>query len=133
MNFAQILTEIEISAVRSRGPGGQNVNKVSSAAQLYWHVQSSLGVNADEKYRIAHALKTKLNREGQIYLRSDESRDFERNRDRVIEKLHDYLRGALHRPKARKATKPTRASKERKLDSKSRRGQIKKGRQKVDW
>jgi ribosome-associated protein len=133
MEFARIKTEIQIVAVRSRGPGGQNVNKVSSAAQLFWNYETSAGLSFYEKQLVAEKLANLINSEQQVYLRADEYRDLERNKARVIEKLEMFLLKALHRPKTRRPTKPTRASKVRKLEKKSRRGEVKKGRQKVNW
>jgi ribosome-associated protein len=133
MDFARVRSEVQIVAVRSRGPGGQNVNKVSSAAQLFWNFAESLALSNYEKTVIADKLRNLINSEQQIYLRADEFRDLERNKARAIEKLEMFLLKALHRPKPRRATKPTRASKTRKLESKSRRGEIKQGRRKVDW
>lgn len=133
MDFSRIAQEVQIVAVRSRGPGGQNVNKVSSAAQLFWNYALSRGLNAWEKMQVSMKLGNLINSEQQIYLRADEYRDLERNKSRVLEKLEMFLLKAVHKPKPRKATKPTRASKARKLEKKSRRGEIKKGRRKVDW
>lgn len=133
MDFARIIEEVVIVAVRSRGPGGQNVNKVSSAAQLFWNYALSSGLTEYEKFLVGSKLSNLINNEQQVYLRADEYRDLERNKSRALEKLEMFLLKALHRPKARRATKPTRASKVRKLESKSRRGDIKKGRRRVDW
>ncbi len=133
MNFAGILNEIHIVAVRSRGPGGQNVNKVSSAAQLFWNYRDSAGLNDFEKSLVAAKLANMINSENQVYLRADEFRDLERNKSRVIDKLEAFLLQALHRPKPRRATKPTRSSKEKKLKGKAHRGEIKRGRGKVSW
>lgn len=133
MDFSRIAQEVQIVAVRSRGPGGQNVNKVSSAAQLFWNYALSQGLNANEKMQVSIKLRNLINSEQQIYLRADEYRDLERNKSRALEKLELFLIKALHKPKPRKATRPTRASKVRKLEKKSRRGEVKKGRRKVDW
>jgi ribosome-associated protein len=133
MNFAVISQEVVLVAVRSRGPGGQNVNKVSSAAQLFWYYLESAGLSADEKHRVGLKLTNLINKEGQIYLRADEFRDLERNRSRALEKLEAHLREALHRPKARRATKPTRGSIERRHKGKSTRGDLKQKRRRVDW
>ena len=133
MNFQAILNEIKIVAIRSRGPGGQNVNKVSSAAQLFWNFRDSIGLNDSEKWLVQQKLYNCINNEDQVYLRADEYRDLERNKARAVDKLEAMLTQALHKPKPRKATRPTRASKERKLEGKSRRGDIKKGRKKVSW
>ncbi|MGE0762330.1 MAG: alternative ribosome rescue aminoacyl-tRNA hydrolase ArfB [Bdellovibrionales bacterium] len=131
LNFQTIRHEIWFLAVRSRGPGGQNVNKTSSAAQLFWPYQWSAGLSPDEKARIAVKLKNMINKEGEVYLRSDESRDLERNKQLCFEKLEQLLKAALFKPKARRATKPTRSSKLKRLDSKTRHGELKKSRQKI--
>ena len=131
MNFAHIENEVQIVAVRSRGPGGQNVNKVSSAAQLFWYYADSQGLSPSEKILIATRMRNMINSEGQVYLRADEFRDLERNKARVLDKLHALLVQALHQPKPRKATRPTKASRVRKLEGKTHRGQVKKSRQKV--
>lgn len=131
MDFVQIENELNFTAVRSRGPGGQNVNKVSSAAFLTWDYQNSLGLNDEEKYLIKIKLQNHLNKEGELYLRSDEFRDLAMNKSRGVEKLLLLLTQAFHKPKKRKPTRPTRASKAKKRDSKTRRSELKKGRQKV--
>lgn len=123
--------EVVFKAVRSRGPGGQNVNKVSSAAQLSWEFEHSLLINADQKARIRAKLANMINGEGTLMLRSDEYRDLERNKVRCLEKLAAHVEGALHIPKKRRATKPTRSSQTRRKDEKSRRGEVKKLRGKV--
>lgn len=133
MNFARVVFEVKIVAVRSRGPGGQNVNKVSSAAQLFWNFHDSEALTLSEKALVRNRLRNMINSENQVYLRADEFRDLERNKARVLEKLEAFLLSALHKPKPRRATKPTRASKVRKLDGKTHRGVLKKGRQKVNW
>ena len=133
MNFKVIESEVMIVAVRSRGPGGQNVNKVSSAAQLFWKFRDSAGLSLNEKNLVAGKMANLINNEEEVYLRADEFRDLERNKSRALEKLEAFLNRAIHRPKPRRVTKPTRASKVRKLDGKSRRGEVKRGRQKVSW
>ncbi|MGE4132166.1 MAG: alternative ribosome rescue aminoacyl-tRNA hydrolase ArfB [Bdellovibrionales bacterium] len=133
MDWHWIQKEVSFTAVRSRGPGGQNVNKVSSAALLLWPLWDSVGLNDDEKLILVDKLADRVNREGVFYLRSDEFRDLERNKARCLEKLHDILVRALHRPKKRKPTRPTKASRERRRQYKSHRGDIKKNRRKVDY
>lgn len=130
MRFDIIETEPRFEAIRSRGPGGQNVNKVSSAAMLIWPFFESRGLTAEEKEVINSKLCNIINSENEIILRSDEYRDQIRNKERCLEKLRVILEAALFRPKPRKPTKPTRASKERKLKQKSHRGDVKKLRRK---
>jgi ribosome-associated protein len=117
--------EVSMVAVRSRGPGGQNVNKVSSACQLYWDIQSSTALNEAQKDAVRDKLDSFINKTGQLYLRSDEFRDLEQNRRRCLEKLEALLRRALFKPKPRKKTKPTRAAKERRHQQKARRSETK--------
>jgi ribosome-associated protein len=130
MNFAQVESEVTFEAVRSRGPGGQNVNKVSSAALLFWRFDLSSGLNEDERETVKRKLTNIINKENEVFIRSDEYRDLERNKARCIEKLQMYLRSALHKDKPRKKTRPTRASKIRKLETKKHRGDLKRNRQK---
>lgn len=133
MNFSGITTEVEFVAVRSRGPGGQNVNKVSSAAQLHWDFTSSPFVSHIEKGLIYQKLYNHINSENQIYIRSDEYRDLERNKERCLEKLKDYLVKAFFKPKPRKATKPTRSSRLKRKETKKKHSETKKMRQKVRY
>lgn len=123
--------EVWFKAVRSRGPGGQNVNRVSSAAILYWGFEDSPLFNADQKQRLRKHLTSIINSENQIYLRSDEFRDLERNKSRCLEKLVDLVNAALHVPKKRKPTRPTYSSKLKRRESKERRSQTKRLRSKV--
>lgn len=127
----ELKREVYFVAVRSRGPGGQNVNKVSSAAVLYWNFAWSSLITDQQKELIRQKCSSAINKEGQIYTRSDEFRDLERNKARCLEKLEGLLAHAFHKPKKRTATKPTRSSKLRKRESKNRRSETKKMRQKV--
>src|SRR4051812_24452166 len=133
MDWPRIELEVEWSAVRSRGPGGQNVNKVSSAAQLNWRYRESQALNEDEKRMVGERLHLRINQDDVVFLRSDEFRDFPRNKDRCLEKLHDLLRLAFHKPKPRKATKPTRSSQRKRQESKRRRGETKRSRGKIEY
>ena len=133
MDLSRIYAEVNFTAVRSRGPGGQNVNKVSSAAVLFWNFENSVSVTSEQKALIRLKLSSHINKEGEFYIRSDEYRDLERNKFRCLEKLEGLLTQAFHRPKPRRATKPTRASKQRRLESKRRRGDTKRQRGSKDW
>jgi ribosome-associated protein len=133
LDWQQIEREIVWTAVRSRGPGGQNVNKVSSAAQLNWDFQASQALTVEQKSLLHRKLVNRINQDGQVYLRSDEYRDLPRNQDRCLAKLKEMVAQAFHKPKPRRATKPTRASKIRKRESKTKRGETKKWRQKVKY
>lgn len=123
--------EVEFYATRSRGPGGQNVNKVSSAALLVWNFYGSAFLTEEQRFLIRTKLSAYINKEGQLFLRSDEFRDLPRNKARCLEKLLQLLERAFSKPKERKATRPTRSSKERRLQSKGKHSDIKKSRQKI--
>lgn len=129
----QLEKEVFFKAVRSRGPGGQNVNKVSSAAILAWPYLHSSLLSAEQKNLIQNKLYNNINSNNELYLRSDEFRDLEKNKSRCIDKLIIMLVAAFHKDKPRKSTKPTYSSKVKKLESKARRGNIKQNRKKVDW
>jgi ribosome-associated protein len=123
--------EVELEYTRSRGPGGQHVNKTNSACLLRWNVLGSVCFSDEDK----HVLLTKLRltTDGDLILRSDEFRDQEMNRKKVLEKLETALERAFFVPKPRKATKPTRSSQRKRQDEKRNRGEIKAGRGKVSW
>lgn len=127
----QILREIDFEAVRSRGPGGQNVNKVSSAAVLYWCPLTSGGLLEDQRSRLLNRLGGSINKSDHLVIRSDEYRDLPMNKSRCVEKLFTLIDQALHVPKKRKATKPTYSSKKKLREAKSRRSDVKKMRGKV--
>ena len=128
VNEDTLRREVIFKAVRSRGPGGQNVNRVSSAAQAQWFFEFSPLLSAEQKARVRAKLANWINAEGAVILRADEFRDLERNKSRCLEKLAAAVKQALHVPKKRKATRPTYSSKLKRREEKSRRSEIKKGR-----
>lgn len=117
--------EIVWSFSRASGPGGQNVNKVSTAAELRFDVSRAF-LPDDLKSRLPAFAGRQLTQDGILVITSQETRSQERNREIALQKLVDILRKAAHRPKRRIATKPTRASKTRRLESKSKRSHTKK-------
>jgi ribosome-associated protein len=117
--------ELEESFVRASGPGGQNVNKVSSAVQLRFDMAASPNLPDGVKERLARIAGSKLTKDGVIVLTAERFRDQARNREDARERLVAMIQEATHVPKPRRATKPTRASKEKRLDSKSKRGAVK--------
>jgi ribosome-associated protein len=127
----RFLFEIELEYARSRGPGGQHVNKTNSACLLRWNVPGSVGFSDEDKMILLSKLR--LTADGDVILRSDEFRDQESNRKRVLEKLDQMIERAFFQPKQRKATKPTRSSQRKRRDEKRNRGEIKAGRGKVHW
>ncbi len=120
--------ELEISFIRASGPGGQNVNKVSSAVQLRFDARRSRSLPNDVSIRLQALAGSRLTLEGVIVITADRHRTQERNRADAIERLVDLIAKAAYRPPVRRATKPTKASKVRRLDSKAKRGDIKSNR-----
>jgi ribosome-associated protein len=116
--------EFTEKAVRASGPGGQHVNKTSSAIELRFDVRAS-SLPDDVKHRLERLAGSRLTLDGVIVLFAQGTRSQEMNRQEVRERLAELVRRALERPKPRKRTKPTHASKLRRLEGKSRRGSIK--------
>ncbi len=123
--------ELRFEFTRSGGPGGQHVNKTNTAAILRWHLDSTLGFSETQKLRLQEKLNT--TQEGDIIIRSEEFRDQEKNKKRCLEKLNELIDRTLFVPKKRKATKPTKAQKEKRLKGKRIRSEVKKFRAKKDW
>lgn len=117
--------EIRYQAVRSSGPGGQHVNTSSTKIELRWNVRSSQALSDAQRERLLDKLASRLDGEGDLRLTCDESRSQLRNREIVRERLQRIVDEALHVPKKRKKTKATRASKQRRLQGKRERGDIK--------
>ena len=118
------LDEIEFSAVRSQGAGGQNVNKTSTAAHLRFDVHAS-SLPDDCKARLLAQRDQRISNDGIIVIKAQASRSLEQNRNDALERLRDLIARAVVVPRKRKATKPTRASKLRRLDGKTKRGALK--------
>jgi ribosome-associated protein len=125
-------SEIEESFVRSSGPGGQNVNKVSSAVQLRFDVRRSPSLPDDVRRRLERLAGKRLTKDGVLVLIAQTHRQQERNRAEALDRLVELVRAATVKPKLRTATRPTLASRKRRLDSKSRRSKIKSHRRAPD-
>jgi len=124
--------EVELTAIRSQGPGGQNVNKVSSAIQLRFDIRAS-SLSMTLKERLLKMRDHRITQGGVVVIKSQEHRSQDMNRMAALLRLHDLLEMAAVVQKPRKATRPTRSSQVKRVDSKVKRGQTKTLRGKAQW
>jgi ribosome-associated protein len=125
--------ELEWKFIRSSGPGGQNVNKVASAVQLRFLLPRNLSLPTTAKNRLRRMAGQRLIDDGSILISARSERSQEQNRRDALERLAGLVRAALIEPKIRKKTRPTLGSKERRIESKKRRGTTKQGRAARSW
>ena len=123
--------ELEESFVLASGPGGQNVNKVSSAVQLRFNVALSLSLPEPVRFRLMSALQSRLTKDGVLVLVGRKFRDQNRNREDVRARLAELIATAAIEPKKRYKTKPSRGAKEERLQHKKKHAELKRGRGKV--
>ena len=120
--------ELSYTFSRSGGPGGQNVNKVSSKVELRWHPATSAALTDDERAWLLERLRHRLTSDGALIVTSTATRDQLKNRDDATSKLALIVRAALDRPKPRRATRPSRAAKRRRVADKRHHAEIKRNR-----
>ncbi len=123
--------EIDMQFIRAQGAGGQHVNKTSTAVHLFFDIHASQALSAPLKQRLLKLADHRISQSGKIIIKSQDSRSQEMNRQAALEQLKKVILKANQRQKKRIATKPTKASQRRRMDSKTQKGQVKKLRGRV--
>jgi ribosome-associated protein len=132
MTSIDLAPEIIFQTTRSGGKGGQNVNKVETAVIGYFDINTSQILVDEQKLVIIEKLSNRINNEGMLFVKSQTYRTQLENKDEVIRKINELVVKALEKKKKRKPTKISKAAKEKRLDGKKKKGDIKEGRRRVD-
>lgn len=130
-NLSIPMSEIDTKAVRAQGAGGQNVNKVATAIHLRFDIANSMSLPDRVRGKLLASGDQRITSDGVLIIKSQESRSQDRNRQAALERLAELVRGATHKKKPRVPTKPSKRAKTKRLEAKSRRGELKKSRRQV--